>query len=127
MKNRNFVKFTLFLLILVLSAIPVKGTEISNQSSPLSIYFFSDLGYNTSTTYYRGGILSLDVGCFGSLSGIYSARVVLHITGEDSYYFLRINGGALGFSGGPGCDYFTGWQEKYVDPGFLDMFSIEIV
>jgi hypothetical protein len=130
MKNRNLMKINLFLLILIFSIKPVKEAETNVQSSPLAIYSFSDLGYNTSTTYYHEGTLSLNIGCVGSLSGAYSARVVLHITGEDSYYYLRINGGPQGFIGGPGCEYFTGWQEKYVDPGFfiegLNNFQIVI-
>ena len=121
MKNKKLIItiITILFLFISLGNIPVNGKIGTTQSSPLASYLFSDLGYNTSVTYLRGGVLTLQFNCTGSTFGIYYVRVFLHITGEDSYYFLRINGGIQGYSGGPGDSYFTGWQERSIDPGFF--------
>jgi hypothetical protein len=51
---------------------------------------------------------------------LYSAKINLHFTGEDSYYVYRMNMGPE-ISGGayPGCEFYTGWQEQWIEPGFF--------
>ncbi len=92
--------------------------KAKTQDSPLITYTFSELGFTTSTTY-NSGSFSLTVSCTGSSLGVYAAKIFLHFTGEDSYYFYRINGGAEGYMGGPGNSFLSGWEERYIHPGFF--------
>ena len=89
-----------------------------SQVNPLITYTFYELGYNTTETYHQDEGLILPVNCSGSPLELYSAKIHLHITGEDTLYSYWINDGPLRSGGSnPGCSFFSGWQETYLEPG----------
>lgn len=100
--------------------LPTNAGVAEIQDRLLLASTFYELGYETTKTYHRGGSLTLNVNCSGSTFGLYSAKINLHFTGEDSYYYYRINGGTEQSGGAkPGCEFFTGWQERSLEPGFF--------
>ena len=96
------------------------GVSKPTQANLLQTSTFVELGYETTRTLYNGGSVTLYVNCSGASMGLYSAKINLHFTGEDSYYVYRMNMGPE-ISGGayPGCDFYSGWQEQWIEPGFF--------
>lgn len=101
-----------------LFSLPVYSGKANNQDNPLISCTFSELGYTTKTIRNNQNV-EIYINCTSSSPRVYTAKIFLHFTGEDSYYFYRINGGAEGFRGGPGNSYFSGWEERYIDSGFF--------
>jgi endogenous inhibitor of DNA gyrase (YacG/DUF329 family) len=130
MKMTIVTKIGIVFLILISSSISVDGNMLSIHSNPLATYTFSELGYNTTQQYLHSGNLPLSVNCTNSPLELYSAKIFLHITGVDTYYSFRFNGGAIQEAGSPGRSLFSGWQDHYVVPGFflegVNSFQIHI-
>ena len=70
-----------------LLSLPVFSGKTNIQDNPLLTYTFSELGYTTKTIR-NNQYVEIYINCSGSSPGVYTAKIFLHFTGEDSYYFF---------------------------------------
>ncbi|MFX0211835.1 MAG: hypothetical protein ACFFDT_38020 [Candidatus Hodarchaeota archaeon] len=118
MKNHKCLILWLLGGVFLLNCVLTNAGGADAQASLLSSFTFYELGYNVTQTYYQDDSLTIQLSCSGSLFGLYSAKIYLHITGEDSLYSYVVNGGPLRSGGSkPGCSFFTGWQMSYLELG----------
>jgi hypothetical protein len=118
--KKSGVFITLLMSFLLLNTLLIDLGTAKIQESPLLSFTFFELGYNTTNTYHYNDHLSLNINCTGSSSGIYTAKIYLHLTTAEIYYYYQING-SIEIHGGGHEDYFTGWDTRFFDPGnFLE-------